>query len=78
MLADRERARDDELPSTGVSLEWERVLSAPFITGENYGTRSSTVLTISRDGEGHLVEQSFEPRGVPSGRVEHTFTLTTR
>ena len=78
LLADRERARDDELPSTGVSLEWERVLSAPFITGENYGTRSSTVLTISRDGEGHLVEQSFDPRGVPSGRVEHTFTLTTR
>src|SRR5437763_1859660 len=50
LLADRERAREDELPNTGVSREWERALSAPFITGENYGTRCSTVLTISRDG----------------------------
>src|SRR5438552_13437099 len=78
LLTDRERAQDDELPSTGVSREWERVLSAPFIIGEHYGTRSSTVLTLSRDGEGRLVEQSFGARGEPSGRVEHTFRLTTR
>jgi len=78
LLADRGRARDDELPSTGVSREWERVLSAPFIAGESYGTRSSTVLTISRDGEARLVEQSFDVCGEPSGRVEHTFRLTTR
>jgi len=61
-----------------VSPEWERVLSAPFITGESYGTRSSTVLTLSRDGEARLVEQSFDARGEPAGRVEHTFRLTTR
>ena len=78
LLTDRERAHDHELPSTGVSREWERVLSAPFITGESYGTRSSTVLTLSRDGEARLVEQSFDARGEPAGRVEHTFRLTTR
>ena len=75
LLADRARARDDELPETGVSLEWERVLSAPFITGERYGTRCSTVLCISRDGEARFVEQSFDARGEPAGRVDTTFTL---
>jgi len=72
LLADRERARDDELPDTGVSIEWERILSAPFIIG----TRCSTVLTVSRDGEARFVEQSFDARGEPSGRVDTTFTLS--
>ena len=76
LLGDRARARDDELPSTGVSLEWERVLSAPFITGESYGTRCSTIVTIARDGNARFVEQSFDARGAPSSRVEHAFTLT--
>jgi uncharacterized protein with NRDE domain len=75
LLADRARARDDELPETGVSLEWERVLSAPFITGERYGTRCSTVLCISREGEARFVEQSFDPRGEPARRIDTTFTL---
>ncbi|TMH65436.1 MAG: NRDE family protein [Betaproteobacteria bacterium] len=76
LLADRTRAGDEELPETGVSLEWERVLSAPFITGERYGTRCSTVLCISREGEARFVEQSFDAHGEPAGRVDTTFTLT--
>ena len=78
LLADRERARDDELPNTGVSREWERALSAPFITGENYGTRCSTVLTISRDGDGRFVEQSFDARGETSGHVDYAFRVAAR
>ena len=76
LLADRERARDDELPSTGVSLEWERVLSAPFITGDAYGTRCSTVLTIARDGMARLIEQSFDFRGQPTTRIEEKFRVS--
>jgi uncharacterized protein with NRDE domain len=77
LLADRERARDDELPDTGVSREWERVLSAPFIIGKEYGTRSSTVVTISRDGDIRLVEQSFSADGAPAARAEHAFKLSS-
>ncbi len=45
VLGDRRDAPDHELPATGVSLEWERLLSSPFIVGEDYGygTRCSTV-----------------------------------
>src|SRR5918992_4835252 len=43
LLSNRNRARDDELPSTGVGPEWERLLSSAFIVSPDYGTRSSTV-----------------------------------
>lgn len=47
LLNDIDQPQDEELPNTGVSLEWERILSPLFIKSEGYGTRSSTVLKIS-------------------------------
>jgi uncharacterized protein with NRDE domain len=44
LLADDAQAPDEALPDTGVGLEWERRLSAPFIHGAEYGTRSSAVI----------------------------------
>ena len=75
MLADTRVAPDAELPSTGVSLERERMLSAPFIVSPEYGTRCSTVLTLSRDGTARFVERSFDRRGGALGDVEHRFTV---
>ncbi|GAE47874.1 hypothetical protein JCM21738_4895 [Mesobacillus boroniphilus JCM 21738] len=40
-------APDQLLPSTGVSLEWERLLSPMFIKSEGYGTRSSTIIMMN-------------------------------
>lgn len=47
LLQNEDPAPDKSLPNTGVSLEWERMLSPLFIKSENYGTRSSTVLLMS-------------------------------
>jgi uncharacterized protein with NRDE domain len=74
-LADRSLAPDDQLPDTGVTPEWERLLSAPFIVGERYGTRCSTVLTVDRDGEARFIERSFDATGATIGEVEHRFAL---
>lgn len=74
-LSDRERAPDRELPSTGVSLDWERMLSAPFIVSERYGTRCSTVLVVGRDGGARFVERSFDAAGRPAGEVVQAFAL---
>lgn len=60
LLADRVRPADHELPSTGVSLEWERCLSPVFIASPDYGTRSSTVLLVDRRGSVTFLERSFE------------------
>ncbi|MCL2524249.1 MAG: NRDE family protein [Betaproteobacteria bacterium] len=61
LLADDEIAPDADLPSTGVPLEWERLLSAIFVKSENYGTRASTIAWQRRDGEVHLRERRFGP-----------------
>lgn len=72
MLSDTTVAPDEELPDTGVSLERERMLSPPFIETPRYGTRSSTVLLVSHDGEVTFVERSFDTAGAsPSTRRFH-------
>ena len=60
LLADKTIAADNELPSTGVSIEWERRLSSMFVHFEGYGTRSSTVLLIDRQGRVLFSERSFD------------------
>lgn len=51
-------ANDDILPSTGVSYEREKALSAAFISLPDYGTHTSTVLTIS-DGKILFSEKNY-------------------
>lgn len=46
MLTDTAVASDCRLPKTGVSLEWERALSAVCIKSPTYGTRVSTVVRL--------------------------------
>ncbi|MET0203388.1 MAG: NRDE family protein [Casimicrobiaceae bacterium] len=75
LLADRERAPDDALPATGVTLEWERLLSAPFIVSEGYGTRCSTVLAVARDGAAIFHERSYDATGAPTGDAVEKFAL---
>lgn len=52
ILANTEKARKEELPHTGISQEWEKLLSSAYINAEElgYGTRMRTILTISDDG----------------------------
>jgi len=70
LLADRSVPPDDQLPETGVGLEWERTLGARFIVSPDYGTRSSSVILLNHDGGGLFVEQSFE-QGRPTGSPTH-------
>lgn len=78
LLSDRNRPADDQLPSTGIGREWERLLSSAFIVSDDYGTRSSTVLLVGRDGVVVFAERSFGPRGVPTGQARFEFPLEQR
>jgi uncharacterized protein with NRDE domain len=73
LLADRAMAPDADLPRTGVPLEWERVLSAAFIVGDEYGTRASTVITRDVDGETNFTERRFGPGGAALGESSFAF-----
>jgi uncharacterized protein with NRDE domain len=63
ILADSRPAPDAELPSTGVTLEMERLLSPIFIASPRYGTRASTVIVVDHRRRGTYVERSFGPEG---------------
>ena len=57
LLTDTTPASDCRLPKTGVSLEWERLLSPIFIASPEYGTRASTLVRLHGDGSAQLVER---------------------
>jgi uncharacterized protein with NRDE domain len=65
VLADRAQVGDEALPDTGVPREWERLLSAVFITSPVYGTRSSTVIAFAANGAALMEERSFDAAGNP-------------
>ena len=74
-LGDRTQAADADLPATGVTPAWERLLSSPFIVSERYGTRCSSVLTVDRDGHARFIERTFAPDGTQSHEVAFEFGL---
>lgn len=49
MLADTTKAPDRLLPQTGVSYEWEKLLSSVRIESSDYGTRASTLVEMYND-----------------------------
>ena len=59
LLTDRTRPDDTQLPNTGIGLEWERLLSPIFIHSPTYGTRSSSLLTITDNGQADFHERSY-------------------
>jgi uncharacterized protein with NRDE domain len=73
-LADESRPPEDELPSTGLDAERERLASAVFIRSPVYGTRCSTVVRVDADGRGEIAERRFEPDGAVSGYTRLAFT----
>lgn len=68
-LGDRARVEPAQLPDTGVGAEWELVLSSPFVWHPEYGTRSSSVLLLGRDGSVEFEERSFDAEGLETGRT---------
>jgi len=76
LMADRRPVHDAELPSTGVPLDWERALAPVQIRANGYGTRSTTVITVRRDGVVNFLERSFEADAPAVHRDRHfEFTL---
>ena len=67
ILSDQSRSPDHLLPDTGVGLDWERMLSPIFVTSPIYGTRSSSVVMIKKNGEIMIAERTFFMK---NGRVE--------
>ena len=65
-LASTEAPPDSALPDTGIGLDLERTLAPPFVHGDSYGTRCSTIVLV-----GHraavFAERRFGPLGQQLG-----------
>jgi uncharacterized protein with NRDE domain len=75
LLRDDRPASDAQLPRTGVSLEWERLLSSAFVRAADYGTRCSTIIRIERRGRAYFDEWSWNSVGSDIGRISLQFEL---
>lgn len=62
LLQDTRQAPDHLLPETGVDRATERFLSSPFIVGEEYGTRATTIVTVTAAGDIQVTEQTWHPQ----------------
>lgn len=67
-------ASDTALPDTGVGLEWERKLSPALIVGKEYGTRCSTMVSVSADGEMRFEERTRGVKGDVISTEKHVFS----
>lgn len=74
-LMDTTQAPDDALPEEDFDIERRRLLSAPFIVGDTYGTRCSTILLRDNNGHVRLHEQHYAPGGTPGRHVELEFDI---
>lgn len=60
ILSDHIQAEDEALPITGISPDWEKLLSSIFIQTPMYGTRVSSILTLDKEGY-EFVEKTHVP-----------------
>jgi uncharacterized protein with NRDE domain len=73
ILVDHRVAEDDELPDTGVALDFERLLSSRFIRSSTYGTRACSVITHDRQQRVEFSEQNYTDGEHPGSLRHETF-----
>jgi uncharacterized protein with NRDE domain len=71
LLQNKQRYPNELLPETGLRPEMERVVSSIFITSEEYGTRCSTLIYVSRNGDTEFTEVTYHP-----GSTDPVHTVT--
>lgn len=75
IFQDTKPALPHELPSTGLDAEREKLLSSPFIKDDRYGTRCTTLIMQSSDGNVLFHEKRYRALGLPDG--DSVWTIDT-
>lgn len=74
-LCDNTQAPVENLPNTGLSQEMESLLSSIFIVSPDYGSRCSTVILLTENGQGVFCEQSYAADGLVTDRIDWPLQL---
>jgi len=75
LLLDTQQAPDHNLPETGVPLDWERRLSSIFILGDDYGTRSSTILKVDKQQKVQWHERTYNNQAICTASQSFHFDI---
>lgn len=73
LLADREPAGLAASAATGLPVDLERALSAPFVRHDRYGTRCSTLVRVEHGGRTVVHERRFDASGAHCGSSRFEF-----
>ncbi|MGB1262517.1 MAG: NRDE family protein [Cognaticolwellia sp.] len=63
VMSNQTIADKQDLPATGISAEWELLLSSIFIKSVDYGTRSTAIILQSKTGNIAVYEQNYNREG---------------
>ncbi|QFU25010.1 NRDE family protein [Shewanella eurypsychrophilus] len=74
LMQDESRAEDSDLPETGISFEWERMLSSIYIKHPQYGTRSTSIILQDSKGNTQFTEVRYDGKGRNLGRQNFAIT----
>jgi uncharacterized protein with NRDE domain len=75
LLCDDRPAPDELLPRTGLTQEWERLMSSAFIRADDYGTRCSTIISVDAQGDARFEEWTWDPAGQEQSHVRFEFPI---
>jgi uncharacterized protein with NRDE domain len=73
LLADRQPAPVERIDNSELPFQLAQALSAPFILSRDYGTRCSTSLLWSENGDVEFSERNFDSKGNTTGTVRQRF-----
>lgn len=76
LLRNDTRAADEYLPNTGMPESLEKQLSSIFIHLPDYGTRSSTIVTVNREQQVHWVERTYNANAQVSNEQRYQFAIS--
>ena len=63
LMTNDKQALPNLLPETGLTEEWEQLLSAIFIVSPTYGTRTTSIITQDIEGSVEVYDRSYAPSG---------------
>lgn len=74
LMKSEQQAKTEQLPNTGLPLNWEQLLSSIFITSSEYGTRTTNIITLDNKGNIAIYDRSFNAAG--DCIKEQSFSIT--
>ncbi len=63
LMQNSQQAKIENLPNTGVPLDWEQLLSSIFIVSPEYGTRTTNIITQDNQGSISVHDRSYNEQG---------------